>query len=183
MYKISEALHMSQSVTTRRKDLVSSLMHTNLLCGALFPVGGRGGCDVTDGGGGVRAVASSCCAGLRGDRGGRHVADQPRAALHPDVRVPLGGHVEDAEPVVVEAGQLTLEHACASLASTHAHRRLAVEDGQLATCMHTHIHKHTHPTRTKHAPGRKADGHTQNTATHTYIPVVTYTHTYTHKSV
>lgn len=125
---------------------------SDLLCGALFPVGGRGGCDVTYGGGGVRAVASGCGAGLRGDGGGRHVADQPRAAVHPDVRVPLCGHVEDAEPVVVESRQLALEHTRAPLAAADPHRRLAVEDGQLATyarkqAPNTHTQRHARKER------------------------------------
>lgn len=157
---------------------------SDLLCGALLPVGGRGGRDVTYGGGGVGAVASSCSAGLRGDGGGRHVTDQSGASLHFDVRVTLGGHVEDAEAVVVEARQLTLEHTCTSLTSTHAHRRLAVEDGQLATYMDVHARTHTHtPNTQRHAKEGRWTDTREKTITHTYIPVVTYVHTYTHKSV
>lgn len=156
---------------------------SDLLCGTLLPVGCRGGCDVTYGGGRVRAVASSCSTGLWGDGGGWHVADQPCTALHFDVWVPLSGHIEDAEAVVVEARQLALEHACTSLTSANTHRRLAVEDGQLATYMHTNTHAHTHVPKT-HRHTRKKGGQTHaNTTTHTYIPVVTYMHTYTHKSV
>ena len=111
-----------------------------LLRGALLPVGGRGGCYVADGGRRVGAVTAGRGAGLRGDGGGRHVAHQARASLHPDVRVALGRHVEDGQTVVVEPRELTLEHTCASLAPAHAHRRLAVEDSQLTTCAHTHTH-------------------------------------------
>lgn len=157
---------------------------SDLLCGTLFPVGGRGGCDVTYWWGGVRTVASSCSARLRGDGGGWHVADQSRAAFHSDVRVPLCGHVEDAEAVVVEARQLALEHTCTSLTSTYTHGRLAVEDGQLPTYMDTHArtHKRAPNTQEAHQEGTYRQTHA-NTVTHTYIPVVTYVHTYTHKSV
>lgn len=93
--------------------------------------------------------------------------------------VPLGGHVEDAEAIVVKARQLPLEHGCTLLTSAYAHRRLAVEDGQLAT------YTDTHPTR-RGAPGKKkkVDRHA-NTAKHTrtHIPLVTYGHTYTNESV
>lgn len=151
-------------------------MCSDLLRGALLPVGGRGGCDVTYRGGGVRPVATSCGAGLRGDGGGRHVADQSCAALHPDVRVPLGGHIEDAKAVVVEAGQLTLEHAGAFLASTYTYRRLAVEDGQLATYTQTRKHaKHTHTG----APGGKRWTDTRKYS-HTHIHTSGHIRAYIH---
>lgn len=156
-------------------------MRSDLLCGALFPAGGRGGCDVTYGGGGVRAVASSRGTGLRGDGGGRHVAHQSRAAVHSDVRMPLSGHVEDAEAVVVDSGQLALEHARTLLASPDTHRRLAVEDGQLATYTDTGAHTRTHAPGTQRHTGKEGGQTHANTVTHT--PPFTYTHTCTHKSV
>lgn len=160
-------------------------MLSDLLRGPLFPVGGRGGCDVTYGGGGVRAVAPRRRARLRRDGGGRHVADQPRAALHLDVRMPLGGHVEDAEAVVVETRQLALEHACTPFASPNTHRCLAVEDGQLATYTDTGAHrrKKTHTRHTQaYQEGRRTDTHA-STVTRTSIPVVTYVHKHTHTRV
>lgn len=48
------------------------------------------------------------------------------------------------------------------------------------TCTHTHTNTH----QTRRGTTKKESGRTHaNTVTHTYIPVVTYVHTYTHKSV
>lgn len=48
------------------------------------------------------------------------------------MRVALSSHVEDAEAIVIKAGQLPLEHGRTLFASANTHRRLAVEDGELA---------------------------------------------------
>lgn len=154
---------------------------SDLLCGALLPVGGRGGCDVAYGGCRVRAVASRCSTGLWGDGGRWHVADQPRTALHSDVWVPLSGHIEDAEAVVVEARQLALEHGGTSLTSANAHRRLAVEDGQLATYTHTNKRMHTKDTQARQEERWTDTRKYNHTHIHTSGHIRAYIHT--HKSV
>ena len=63
--------------------------------------GRRGGGDLHDGGGRFRAVGRG--ARLRRDGGGGRIADQSHAALDPDVGVPLHGHVEHLQAVIVEA--------------------------------------------------------------------------------
>lgn len=70
------------------------------------------------GGGARRAPAS-------GD-----VAHQPHAAVHLDVNVALGGHVEDFEAIVVEAGELALVGPL-PVVSTDRDSGLGVEDRQL----------------------------------------------------
>lgn len=149
---------------------------SDLRCSTLLPVSGCGGCDVTDGRGGVWTVASGRSAGLRSDRGGWHIADKTRAPLHFDVGVPLSGHVEDAEAVIVEPSQLSLEHGCTSLASTNAHCCLAVEDGQLAAYADTH--KHPQPNTHR----KKVDRRTQiQPHAHTHTFQWSHTCVHTHK--
>lgn len=153
---------------------------SNLLRRALLPVGSCGGCDVTYRGGRVWSVAPGCSAGLRGDGGWWHVSHQSCAALYSDVRVPLRRHVEDTEAVVVEARQLTLEHTCAPLTSTHAHRCLAVEDGQLATYVDTRARTQTSTTHAEAHQEEKVDRHRQiQSHTHTYRWSHTCIHTHT----
>lgn len=156
---------------------------SDLLCCTLLPVSGCSGCDVTDGGGGVWTVAAGRGAGLRGDWGGWHIPDETRAALHSDVRVPLGGHVEDAEAVIVKARQLSLEHGCTPLASTNAHCRLAVEDGQLAAYANTHKHPQPHTHARTHTGEKRWTGTHEYSHTHTHTFQWSHTCVHTHKRV
>ena len=96
---------------------------------ALLAGGGRGqgGGGLDEGGGHLRRHRGG---GARRAAAGGHVAHQPHAAVHPDVGVALGGHVEHLEAVVVEAGELAL---VGPLPVVPADRDggLRVEDGQL----------------------------------------------------
>lgn len=96
---------------------------------ALF-AGGRGGeCGggLDKGGGHLRRHRGG---GARRAPADRHVAHQPHAAVHLDVNVALGGHVEDFEAVVVEAGELALVGSL-PVVSADGDSGLGVEDCQL----------------------------------------------------
>lgn len=74
---------------------------------ALLAGGGGGQCGggLNEGGGHLRRHRGG---GARRPSAGGHVAHQPHAAVHLDVGVALGGHVQHFEAVVVEAGELAL---------------------------------------------------------------------------
>lgn len=96
---------------------------------ALF-AGGRGGeCGggLDKGGGHLRRHRSG---GACRAPASRHVAHQPHAAIHLDVDVALGGHVEDFEAVVVETGELALVGSL-PVVSANGDSGLGVEDCQL----------------------------------------------------
>lgn len=81
--------------------------HLNSWWRALFAGcrGGERGGGLDEGGGHLRRHRGG---GARRAPAGGHVAHQPHAAVHLDVDVALGGHVEDFEAVVVETGELAL---------------------------------------------------------------------------
>lgn len=99
---------------------------------ALFAGGRRGerGGGLDEGGGHLRRRRRG---GARRTPADGHVAHQPHAAVHPDVDVALGGHVEDLEAVVVEAGELALVRPLA-VVSADGDSGLGVEDGELPAC-------------------------------------------------
>lgn len=107
--------------------------------GLLDPSAGcRGGGDLHDGGGGLRAVGSG--AQLRRDGGGR-LADQPHAALYLNVGVSLHSHVEHLQAIIVEARELALKGSTPiSLPAPNLYSGLAVEDCELPPCGKTTLH-------------------------------------------
>ena len=102
------------------------------------PAGRRGGGDLHDGRGRLRAVGRG--AGLRRDGGGR-IPHEPRAALDLNVRIPLGGHVEHLQAIIVEARELALKRSTpVSLPAPNLYGGLAVEDCKLPPCGKTMLH-------------------------------------------
>lgn len=89
--------------------------------------GGQGGGRLDESGGHLWRYGGggACRTPARG-----HVAHQPHAAVHLDVGVALGGHVENLEPIVIKARELTLVGSLPVIAADRD-SGLSVEDGQL----------------------------------------------------
>lgn len=105
------------------------LLYLNSGWRALFPGGrgGQGGGGLDEGGGHLwRYRGGGAC---RAPTGG-HVSHQPHAAVHLDVGVALGSHVEDFKAVVIEAGELALVGPLPVI-SSNGDSGLGVEDCQL----------------------------------------------------
>lgn len=92
---------MSPTVSHQRLPYLNSRWR------ALFPGGGgrQGGGGLNKGGG---HLWWHRCSGACRTPAGWHVAHQPHAAVHLNVGVPLGGHIENFEAIIVEAGELAL---------------------------------------------------------------------------
>lgn len=88
---------------------------------------GQGGGGLDKGGGHLRWHwgGCTCCAST-----GWHIAHQPHTAVHFDVGMAFGGHVEDFEAIVVKAGELALVGPL-PVVSTNGDSGLGVEDCQL----------------------------------------------------
>lgn len=84
--------------------------------------GGHGGGGLDEGGGHLRGHGRGA-----GRSGSGNVAHKPHAAVDPDVRVALSGHVEHLQPVVVQARELALKRPPA-VRATDRDGGLCVED-------------------------------------------------------
>lgn len=89
--------------------------------------GGQCGGGLNEGGGHLGRHRGG---GARCAPAGRHVAHQPNAAVHLDVDVAFGSHVENLEAIVVEAGQLALVRPL-TVVPADGDGGLGVEDCQL----------------------------------------------------
>ena len=102
------------------------------------PAGRRGGGDLHDGRGRLRAIG--CGARLRRDRGGR-VPHKPHTALDLNVGITLRSHVENLQAIIVEARELALKRSTpVSLPAPNLYSGLAVEDCKLPPCGRTMFH-------------------------------------------
>lgn len=129
MFKSTPCQTFDHPITEHRSTQLANGPYLDSWWRALL-AGGRGGQrggGLNEGGGHLGRHRGG---GARRAPAGGHVAHQPHAAVHLDVDVALGGHVEDLEAVVVEAGELALVGPLPVIAAD-GDGGLGVEDCQL----------------------------------------------------
>lgn len=114
------------------------MLRLSWCCQLYSPAGRCGGGDLHDGCGCLWAIG--CGTWLWGDRGG-WLPHKPHTALDPYIGIPLCGHVEDLQAIIVEAWKLALKGSTAiSLPAPNLYSGLAVEDCKLSPCGKTMLH-------------------------------------------